>query len=157
MNTAELTTNAKTTLDNLKPDRFVVNLTACSEHDGELCLISVLDLSTQKYTNFRPAAALNDERRQINEAQASKIRMLSEAQVSRMMIALREDMVALDRESLKDFMVTLVEQVLLDPAAETFQITYLLRSATGDKVASPRGKESIPGSLPWLIVKLRAA
>ncbi len=73
------------------------------------------------------------------EADADKVRSLTEAQVSRIMRGLAEDMESLDRERLKDFARGLLEKVELDVAAATFQLTY--RLSAGDRLASPRGFE----------------
>lgn len=101
--------------------------------------------------------ALEEEvaRRAQIEAEASKVRALTEAQVARVMRDLAEDMESLDRDRLKDFVAGLLEKVELDAAAATFQLTY--RLSAGDRVASPRLGQSNPGSFAWVWQRLRAA
>lgn len=101
--------------------------------------------------------ALEEEvtRRSQIEAEADKVRGLTEAQVARILRALAEDVESLDRDRLKDFVRGLLEKVEIDLAASTFQISY--RLSAGDRVASPRLGQSIPGVLMWFAQSLRAA
>ena len=101
--------------------------------------------------------ALEEEigRRAQIEAEASKVRALTEAQVARVMRGLAEDMESLDRDRLKDFVSGMLEKVELDAAAATFQLTYRLNA--GDRVASPRLGQSNPGSFTWIVQRLHAA
>lgn len=87
--------------------------------------------------------------------EAAKVRALTEVQVSKLLRALAEDMDALDREHLKDFVRGMLDKVELDPAAETFQLVFRLDA--GNRVASPRVGHSIPPTLAWERRALRAA
>ena len=55
------------------------------------------------------------------------------------MRGLAEDIEALDRDRLKDFVAGLLEKVELDLQAQTLQLSY--RLSAGNLVASPRGFE----------------
>ncbi|WP_300453175.1 D-aminoacyl-tRNA deacylase [Accumulibacter sp.] len=90
--------------------------------------------------------ALEEEvtRRSQIEAEAEKVRGLTEAQVTRILRALAEDVETIDRDRLKDFVRGLLEKVEIDLDASTFRISY--RLSAGDRVASPRGFE--PRYLP---------
>ena len=59
----------------------------------------------------------------------------------RLLDALAEDMAALDRDHLKDFLGTLVEEIILDPATRAGSIRYRIAHRSGVKLASPRGFE----------------
>ena len=88
------------------------------------------------------------------EAEAAKVRALTEAQVGRLLTALAEDMEALDREHLKEFIRGLLDKVELDTDAATFRLSY--RLTAGDRLASPRVGYSIPGCFDGDRRRLRA-
>ena len=46
-----------------------------------------------------------------------------------------------NKESLKDALNALVDNVVLDPASLTASVTYRVGPQSGDKMASPRGFE----------------
>lgn len=92
-----------------------------------------------------------DERAKIEE-EANKVRSLTEAHVARLMKMLACEIETLDRERLKDAVRGLVETVELDVGASTFQLCYRLNA--GDRVASPRLGQSIPGVMRWLRQRL---
>lgn len=75
-----------------------------------------------------------------------KVQAMTNPQVAKLMRALREEMETLDRDRLRDFLVGLVETIVLDAVAETLVITYRLSAATRVRVASPAGFE--PAYLP---------
>jgi site-specific DNA recombinase len=114
-------------------------------------------LLRQIETHEQRRVALSEEveRRAEIEADAAKVRALTEAQVSRLLRSLAEDMTALDRDQLKDFVRGMLDKVELDAAAATYQLYY--RLAAGFRVASPRLGESKAGSFAWLRTALRAA
>ncbi len=49
----------------------------------------------------------------------------------------------MDRENLKDFLSTLIEQVTLDPVSHECQVNYRIGMDLRNKVASPRGFEPL--------------
>ena len=81
-------------------------------------------------------ARLDDETRR-----AKALAAVKESDVRRMLDTLAEDMAALDRDHLKDFLGTLIEEVILDPATRAGAIRYRIAQRSGVKLASPRGFE----------------
>ena len=77
---------------------------------------------------------------------AKALAAVKESDVRRLLDALAEDMAALDRDHLKDFIGTLVEEIILDPATRAGAIRYRIAQRSGVKLASPRGFE--PRYLP---------
>ncbi len=75
-----------------------------------------------------------------------KVTSMTNTQVARLMRSLREEMESLDRDRLREFLAGLVEQIVLDAAAQTFVVTYRLTAATRVRLASPAGFE--PAYLP---------
>ena len=65
---------------------------------------------------------------------------VKESDVRKMLKALAEDILLLDREYLKDFLKGVVENITLDQKTRTGRINYKIQ-ASGVKVASPRGFE----------------
>ena len=112
-------------------------------------------LLRQVETHEARRVALQDEidQRATAEAEAAKVRALTEAQVGKLLHALAEDMDALDREHLKEFVRGVLDKVELDANATTIQLHYRLNA--GDRVASPRLGYSIPGCLAWARRPLR--
>jgi hypothetical protein len=86
----------------------------------------------------RPVAwlRLEDETRR-----AKALAAVKESDVRRMLDALAEDMAALDRDHLKDFLGALIEEVTLDPATRAGAIRYRIAQRSGVMLASPRGFE----------------
>ena len=75
--------------------------------------------------------------------ETNRAKALAEAKVSdvrRMLDALAEDMAALDRDHLKDFLGGIIKEVILDPATRAGEIRYRI-GTSGVKLASPRGFE----------------
>lgn len=106
-------------------------------------------LLRQVETHEARRVALRDEiaHRAEREADAAKVRSLTEAQVSRLLRSLADDMEALDREHLKEFVRGMLDKIELDAQASTLRLYY--RLSTGVRVASPRVADTIPGSLAW--------
>ncbi len=69
---------------------------------------------------------------------------ITESDVHRLLDNLAETMQDSERETLKDFVAGLVEAIYLNPADLTCRIHYRIPAKRGDKVASPRGFDSIP-------------
>jgi hypothetical protein len=84
-------------------------------------------------------ARLEDEDRHAVAATA-----LTGANVSRMLATLAAELEACDREALQDFLTAVLERVDLDPNAMTCQLYYRISLPSRNKLASPRGFESIP-------------
>lgn len=93
-----------------------------------------------------------DEARQI-----AKVRSLATPQVAKLLSMIAEEFEELDREKLRDLLKGLVEQIVLDETAQTFQITYRLAAATGLRLASPREGDSMTGGFAWAVQLLRRA
>lgn len=74
---------------------------------------------------------------------AKALAAIDENTVRMTMRALSENIEALDREHLKDFLRSFVEALILDPVTRTGEIRCRI-SASGVKVASPRGLVSNP-------------
>ena len=99
-------------------------------------------------------ATLEDDARQ-----AKVMAQVKESDVRRMLDALVEDLAALDREHLKEFLSAMIEGITLDPATRCGEIRYRI-GATGDKVASPRGFATNPtlrGVIPFRAPRNRKA
>ena len=97
--------------------------------------------------------SLEDEKRR-----AKALAAVKESDVSRMLDALADDMAALDRDHLKDFIGTLIEEVILDPATRAGSIRYRIAQRSGVMLASPRGSSLIPtlhASMPFQAPKNR--
>ncbi|MDB5853250.1 MAG: hypothetical protein JWR22_1291 [Herminiimonas sp.] len=75
--------------------------------------------------------------------EAAKVKALAAPQVGKLLATMAEEFERIDREGLRDLLKGLVEQVVLDDTAQTFQITYRLDAATGLGMASPRGFEPL--------------
>ncbi len=71
---------------------------------------------------------------------AKTLAAVKESDVRRLLDTLAEDMAALDREHLKDFLAGMIEEISLDPATRSGEIRYRI-GASGVKLASPRGFE----------------
>lgn len=74
---------------------------------------------------------------------ASLLDNITESHVERFLRGVAANMEELDRESLKDFLSTLVERITLDPASHECQINYRIGVDLRNKVASPRGFEPL--------------
>lgn len=98
---------------------------------------------------------LDDETRR-----AKALAAVKESDVRRMLDALAEDMEALDRAHLKDFIGALVEEIILDPATRAGSIRYRIAQRSGVKLASPRVIDPIPtlcGVVPFQAPRNRKA
>ena len=74
---------------------------------------------------------------------ASMLDDISETKIEQFLRGIAENMDSLSREALKDFLSNVIGQVTLDPATHECQINYRIGINLGDKVASPRGFESL--------------
>jgi myosin heavy subunit len=74
---------------------------------------------------------------------ASMLEDVTEAKIEQFLRGIAKNMESLSRESLKDFLSTVIGQVTLDPASHECQINYRIGINLGDKVASPRGFEPL--------------
>ena len=99
----------------------------------------------EDYDGQRTAMLVEIEKREEEAKQVAKVKALAAPQVARMLNLIAEEFDELDREKLRDLLKGLVEQVVLDDTAQTFQITYRLAAATGLRMASPRKDESMTG------------
>jgi len=100
-------------------------------------------------------ARLEDETRR-----AKALAAVKESDVRRMLDTLAEDMTALDRDHLKDFLGTLIEEIILDPATRAGAIRYRIAQLSGVKLASPRVTDPIPtlrGVVPFQAPRNRKA
>lgn len=88
---------------------------------------------------------------------AAAARAVTEDQVGRMLDAMASDMQRLDREKLKDFLNSICERVTLNPNAVTFGIHYKIPLASRNRVATPRGDDSIPHGKIVSYVRMRRA
>ena len=120
------------------------HITRLTELLGQTSMPDPLLRQIEKHETRRMALDEEIARRAEIEADAEKVRTLTEAQVGRVMRGLAEDMESLDRDRLKDFVRGLLDKIELDAAAATFQLSYRLNA--GDRVASPPGFE--PGYSP---------
>lgn len=75
---------------------------------------------------------------------AKVLAFVTESDVKKMLDAMAADMNNIDRENLKDFLAGLIERIDLDPADLGCSIHYSIPLARGDRMASPRGFDSIP-------------
>lgn len=82
-------------------------------------------------------------RREDETKQATKVKALAAPQVSKVLTTIAEEFELMDRVGLHDFLKGLVEQIIMDETASTFQITYRIACATGLIMASPRGFEPL--------------
>ncbi len=65
---------------------------------------------------------------------------ITEGDIMKILERLATDMPS-DRESLKDFVRSMVKRITLDPSNLTCRINYEIPATAGDFVASPRGFE----------------
>jgi hypothetical protein len=72
--------------------------------------------------------------------------------VAQFLASIAANIEGMDRETLKDFLSTLVEQITLDPSNYECQIHYHIGLDLRNKVPSPRGLVLYTGqlSLPWV-------
>lgn len=96
-------------------------------------------------------AGLQDQQSAARESEktAAGLRALTLEQVKQFLSGIQAD------EMTQDIIVELVERVTLDPATMEARIHYKLCHLTGDKVASPRRSESIPGFVSMRAVVVR--
>ncbi len=64
--------------------------------------------------------------------------------MARLLREVAEDLGQLDRESTKEMLSTLVDQIALDPRTLECQVHYRIGLSDRNKVASPRGHKAIP-------------
>ncbi len=81
----------------------------------------------EAYEQRRQALEEDVAQRTAIEKEAQAVRNLTEVHVARIMKGLAEDMAALDRERLKDFMRGLIEKVELDGACQIFCVLEVMR------------------------------
>jgi hypothetical protein len=74
---------------------------------------------------------------------ASLLDNLTEAHVETLLDGIAENIEAMGRENLKDFLSNLIDQVTLDPVSHECQINYRIAMDVRNKVASPRGFEPL--------------
>lgn len=79
-----------------------------------------------------------------DEKTRAALRSLSLDDVKRFLAGIASQMEA-EPELLKEAVADIVDSVTLDPATFEARVTYKIANLTGDKVASPRGSELIPG------------
>jgi len=91
--------------------------------------------------------ALEEEiaQREQDELDARKVNNLTQLQVSRVAAELIAGGETLDRQKLRVWLASLVQNVHLDPSTGEASITYNVTAVTGLRVASPRGSESKTG------------
>ena len=94
------------------------------------------ELESQREGIDQRLTSLEDETRR-----AKALAAVKENDVRRMLDALADDMAALNRDHLKDFIGTLIEEVILDPATRAGAIRYRIAQRSGVMLASPRGFE----------------
>ena len=112
------------------------------------------ELEKDREATSQRLARLEEETRR-----AKALATVKESDVRRMLDALAEDMVELDRAALKDFLGGFIELIVLDPATRAGSIRYRV-GASGVKVASPRGTGDNPtlqGSVPFQAPRNRKA
>lgn len=119
---------------------------------GQTSMPDPLLRQIETHEQRRIALAEEVDRRSRAEADAEKVRALTAAHVARVMRAMRSDMAELDRDRLKDFLRAILTGAELDPAAGTLRLIY--RLSAGDRVASPRIGQSVPGSLAWTSIEI---
>ncbi len=61
-----------------------------------------------------------------------------------MLSHMADEMRLYERSALKDFLVSILDRVELDPEQATFQLCYRIPLRGGNSVASPRGSVTIP-------------
>ncbi len=109
---------------------------------------------------LRKVDGLERERRRIaseisrleaDDQKAAEATNLNEAGVSKMLGTLANELQEYDRDSLKDFLGTVLDRVDLDPEALSCQLHYRISVPRRNKLASPRGFEPYAGGLvlPW--------
>ena len=79
-----------------------------------------------------------------DEKTRAALRSLSLDDVKRFLAGIASQMES-EPELLKEAIAGIVDSVTLDPATFEARVTYKIANLTGDKVASPRGSELIPG------------
>lgn len=130
-------------------------------------LMSAIEQTDSPGPLLRRVSELENERAEILDRldrledetrKAKALSAINEADVRRMLDALAEDMEALDRQHLKDFLRGMIESLTLDPTTRSGEIRYRIQS--GVKVASPRGTALNPtliGCMPFHAPKQRKA
>jgi DNA invertase Pin-like site-specific DNA recombinase len=107
----------------------------------------------------RDEAAQRLQRLEEETRRAKALATVKESDVRRLLDALSEDLAALDREHLKDFLAGMIEAISLDPDTRAGEIRYRI-GASGVKVASPRGTVTNPilsASVPFHAPRNRRA
>ena len=99
----------------------------------------------EDYETRRNALSTQIDQREEEAKQMAKVNALAAPQVGKLLSLMADEFELLDRDGLRDLLKGLVEQVVLDDTAQTFQITYRLDAATGLRMASPRGGECKTG------------
>jgi site-specific DNA recombinase len=89
-------------------------------------------------------------------SQARAIAHITERDVLRLLDELAGNMAGLDPAALRDFLRTIIDRIIMDPATLTCRIHYEIAAVSGDKLASPRRSADIPTLTAWTILRLAA-
>ena len=65
-----------------------------------------------------------------------------------------DEMRLYERGALKDFLVSILDRVELDPEQQTLQLCYRIPLSGGNSVASPRGSIAIPTIVARTLAKV---
>jgi DNA invertase Pin-like site-specific DNA recombinase len=171
--------------DDMKSDKFVAELAraarkAAQQYSTDPCedlRRRVGELNGQISVTMDLAAKLADPGpavRKIDELEAERLRLggeikrsevdyqaavamasITEGKVKMLLNWLLQEMDTGNRESLKDFLATILETVTLDPVTMEARLHYRIGLASGDLMASPRGSDEIPALR--LVTALRVA
>ena len=137
----------------------------CRDHSAEISELRTKNIEIEKRIDrfmdmaaqletpgpvLRKVDSLERERKRLSaliarfeeeDQQALAAAALTEANVSRMLANIADELQACDREALKDFLTTVLDRVELDPNAMTCELYYRISAPSRNKLASPRGFE----------------
>jgi hypothetical protein len=65
-----------------------------------------------------------------------------------------DEMHLFERSALKDFVVSILDRIELDPEQATLQVCYRIPLRGGNSLASPRGSVTIPTVVARTLVKV---
>ena len=82
-------------------------------------------------------------RREQEYTSAALLDNITEADVKTLLGGIAENIDAMNRETLKDFLSSLIDQVTLDPVSHECPVNYRISMDVRNKVASPRGFEPL--------------
>lgn len=89
--------------------------------------------------------------------QARLVAAITARDIEKILADLSADMEKLDQEALRDFLRTIVDHITIEAARPvTARIHYRIPATTGDKVASPRRPDLIPGLLVDRLLRVAA-